>query len=124
MRPLGGPVPDGQDDAAAVGAAWRGSGCDGDEMRTVPARWRLPTRLLALRLVISLTLIVAVRATYAEPPAPAYSPDALAALRYKAVLIAGDQSAAAAAGTRTPPEPIASASVDLSPEYGDPDGAG
>jgi hypothetical protein len=64
-------------------------------MRTVPARWRLPTRLLALRLVISLTLIVAVRATYAEPPAPAYSPDALAALRYKAVLIAGDQSAAA-----------------------------
>jgi len=68
-----------------------------DETKTAPVRWRIPMRLLALCAFISLTHFVAVRPATADPPprVPAYSPDALARLRYKAVLIAGDQSAAA-----------------------------
>jgi len=52
-------------------------------------------RLLRLFGFISLTLIASVGAASADPPAPASSPDAMATPRYKAVLIAGDQSAAA-----------------------------
>jgi len=60
---------------------------------TARARGKSPTRLLALYAFISLTLFVAVHAE--PPPAPAYSPGAQDGPRYKAVLIAGDQSAAA-----------------------------